>query len=178
MIKNLSRAIATAAAGVWLGGMVLMAIVAQTTFQVMRTTGVEHPNSIAGQVMATNFTRFDTVQMICAGVLVAWQTAHLALGGRSARDWLRLGLIIAAAGLLAYSIRVLTPQITHLQPVLQSANPDVAVKALFDKFHETAVLISKINLFLLLFIVIELAWPSKQTAATAPLRNDADAAKF
>lgn len=161
MIKNLSQAIATAAAGVWLGGMVLMAIVAQTTFEVMRTTGVESPNSIAGQVMAKNFSRFDTVQMICAGVLIAWQIAHMALGGRHGRDWLRLGLIIVAAGLLTYSVNVLTPQITGLQPSLHTADPDAAMNAAFDKFHETAVLIAKINLFLLLFIVVEMAWPSK-----------------
>ena len=61
MIMKLFQAIATTAGGVWLGGMVLMAIVASTTFGVMRTTGVEHPDSIAGQVMAKNFARFDTV---------------------------------------------------------------------------------------------------------------------
>ena len=178
MIMKLFQAIATTAGGVWLGGMVLMAIVASTTFGVMRTTGVEHPDSIAGQVMAKNFARFDTVQMTCAGVLVAWQIVHMAFGGRHGRDWLRLGLIVAAAGLLAYSVRVLTPQITDLQPALQSADPDVAMKAAFDKFHSTAVRISKINLILLLVIVVEMALPRKPEAAAHTLPGDHDAARL
>jgi len=155
---NALRALATTAAGVWLGGMILIAIVAATTFSEMRQTGVEHPNAVAGQVMAKNFSRFDKLQMVCAAVLLVWQTAQLVVGRRRLGDWLRTAMILSAVGLLIYSAWVLTPRILDLQTAVASANPDAAVKAVFDEFHRTAVRVSKINLLLLAAIVLSLAW--------------------
>ncbi|MCG8408570.1 MAG: DUF4149 domain-containing protein [Phycisphaerales bacterium] len=159
---QLLRAIATSAAGVWLGGMILIAIVAQTTFSVMRQTGVDQPNTVAGQIMAVNFTRFDKVQMICAAVLVLSQTVLIIAGERKTTDWLRLVLILLATGMLLYSVTVLTPKITNLQSAVGTPDPEAAVKAVFDDFHDTAVRISKVNLVLVTLTLFSLAWPSKR----------------
>ena len=158
-LKSL-RALATTAAGVWLGGMILIAIVAQTTFGTMRNTGVDQPNSVAGQVMARNFSRFDTVQSICAGVLVCYQALALIVGERSRQAWLRLGLILAASGLLLYGVLVLTPKIQNFQSAVVGPNAENAAKAIFDAFHASAVRVSKINLALVFLIALSLAWPS------------------
>lgn len=167
MMMGILRMVATAAAGVWLGGMILIAIVAQTTFTVMRTTGVEHPNSIAGQVMARNFSKFDKVQLICAGILIVWQVLRLVMGRRTIADCLRMALILLATGLLVYSASVLTPKITGLQSAVAGPDPEAAVKAIFDDFHETAVRISKINLILVAGIIFSLAWNPRNGRTSA-----------
>lgn len=170
MLTSILRAIAIAAAGVWLGGMILIAIVAQTTFQTMRTTGVEHPDAVAGQIMAKNFTRFDKVQMACASVLFGSQLLQLAAGRRTWMDWFRFGLTLAAACVLAYSGAVLTPKIAGLQSAVAGADADAAVRAVFDDFHESAVRLSKINLCLVAVLLGTLAYvppPKKLIGADA-----------
>jgi len=159
MLVSLLRAIGAVAAGVWLGGIIVIAIVAQTTFRVMPTTGVAQPNAVAGQVMARTFGRFDVVQMICCGLLLATQIAFVCLVGGMARDWLRLAILLGAAGLLAYNVFVLTPKITNLQPLLQASDPEAAIKTVFAGFHDTAVRNSKILLVMVLALAVELASP-------------------
>ena len=158
MFMSFLRVLATTSAGVWLGGMVLIAIVAQTTFSQMREVGVERPNSIAGRIMAVNFSRFDMMQIACAGVLVVWQAARLLSGGRGVGDWLRTGAILSAVGFLAYSTQVLTPQILALQGAGAGPDSEAEARAVFDEFHRSAVRVSKANLVLVTGIVFSLAW--------------------
>ncbi|MBI5764980.1 MAG: DUF4149 domain-containing protein [Planctomycetes bacterium] len=153
------RTLASAAAGVWLGGMIVIAIVASTTFGVLRTTDVSHPNTIAGKVMAKNFERFDRVQLACGGILGTWQAVALLAGQRSKRDIGRTVLIAAAVTLMLVSVLYMTPKIVALQPTLSSAESDAAVKAAFDEFHQTAVRLSQASLLFVLAIVLEMAWP-------------------
>lgn len=161
MFMNLLRALAQTAAGVWLGGIIVIAIVAQTTFGVMRTTDIEKPDAIAGQVMARNFGRFDVVQICCALTLLTWQLASLATQNRGPRNWLRFGLIVIAAGLLTYNVAVLTPKIIDMQPLLAQPDVETAVHAAFQDFHNSAVRVSQAMLFIVLFITIEMAWPGR-----------------
>lgn len=156
---NAFRALAHTAAGIWLGGILVIAIVAQTTFGVMRTTGVEKPDMIAGQVMARNFGRFDVVQICCAATLLMWQTVSLAFRRRGPREWLRLSLIAAAAGLLAYQVTVLTPKIVNLQPLLAQADAEEAVRAVFRDFHQTAVRLSQALFVIVAAVMIEMSFP-------------------
>jgi hypothetical protein len=156
---NAFRALAHTAAGIWLGGIIAIAIVAQTTFGVIRTTGVEKPDMIAGQVMARNFGRLDVVQICCAATLLMWQTVSLAFRRRGARDWLRLSLICAAAGLLAYQVAVLTPKIVNLQPLLAQENAEEAVRSVFQDFHRSAVRVSQTLLVIVAAVMIEMALP-------------------
>lgn len=167
MLMNLFRALAHTAAGVWLGGIIVIAIVAQTTFSVMRTTNVDKPNAIAGEVMARNFSRFDIVQICCAATLLAWQVVSLAAQNRGPRDWMRFTLIAVAGGLLAYNVAVLTPKIIEIQPLLARADSEEAIHAAFHDFHHTAVRVSQAMLFVILYITIEMAWPIR-TVFTRP----------
>ncbi len=155
-MMTLVRSIQTMAAGVWLGGMVLIAIVAATTFGEMRKTGVERPNAIAGRVMAVNFQRFDKVQSACAGMLIVGQCIVMAMGRRGGREWFHAGLIVACTGLLAYSMSVISPQILEMQSAVGSPDADAAVKAIFDKIHGTSVRVSQINLFVIAVLAISL----------------------
>ncbi len=159
------RTLATAAGGVWLGGMVVIAVVASTTFGVMRTTDVPHPNTIAGKVMAKNFERFDRVQLVCGGVLGVWQLAALLTGQRHKRDIVRATLIAVAIALMLVSVLHMTPKIVALQPTLITGESDAAVKAAFDDFHQTAVRLSQASLLVVLTIVLEMAWPQGKKAS-------------
>lgn len=161
---RLFRTLATMAAGVWLGAMVLIAVVAQTTFSTMRITDVTNPNAIAGRIMAKNFSRFDVLQMTCAAIIVLWQVIQLLVGPRQRRDWVRSMMIVVACGLLTYSVAVLTPTITDMQT--QVAQNDVEVKAVFDRFHQKAVRVSKINLIMVALIAGTLAWPGLRNERT------------
>lgn len=158
------RTFATAAAGVWLGGMVVIAIVASTTFGVMKTADVSHPNTIAGKVMAKNFERFDRVQLVCGGILGVWQLAELLAGKRCKRDIVRAVLIAVAIALMLVSVLHMTPKIAALQPTLIIGETDTAVKAAFDDFHKTAVRLSQASLLVVLTIVVEMAWPPGKKA--------------
>lgn len=155
------RAIAHTAAGIWLGAIVMMAIVAPTTFSTMRTIGVEQPNTIAGKVMAKNFSRFDKVQMACGGVLVAWQLASLAQGRRNSRDLARTLILALAVALMLYSAMVMTPQIANMQADITAPDAEAAVKAAFDSFHTTAVRIAQIVMVLVLALNLEMSLPTR-----------------
>lgn len=151
------QATACAAAGAWLGGMILMAIVAQTTFSVMRTTGVSQPNAIAGRVMATNFKRFDKVQIVCAVPVAAWAGTRLMSRSRQRRDWVRAGLAAAAGAILAYNAGVMTPRIESMQGDVAGADADARIKSAFDSYHSTAVRLAQANLLIVLALTLEIA---------------------
>lgn len=165
LAKGIMRSLATTAAGAWLGGMILVAIVAQTTFSEMRATGVEQPNAIAGRVMAKNFVRFDALQWVLAGTLVVAQIGRIALGERAGVEWLRLILGFGATGVLAYSALYLTPQIVNMQAAAAGPDPDAAVKAVFDSFHHTSVGLAKVNLVVVLMLVLSLSWNIRRAPA-------------
>lgn len=157
MFMTIVRAIAQTAAGIWLGAIVMMAIVAPTTFSVMRTVEVDRPNTIAGKVMAKNFSRFDKVQIACASVIAIWQIASLLMGRRTTRDKVRTGVILGAAGLMLYSATVMTPKIANMQADISAPDAEAAVKAAFDAFHATAVRVAQAVMVLVLILNIEMA---------------------
>ncbi len=151
------QATACTAAGAWLGGMIVIAIVAQTTFGVMRTTDVSQPNAIAGRVMATNFKRFDKVQIVCAVPVAAWAIARVMSRSRRRRDWVRAGLVAAACTILAYNAGVMTPRIESMQSDVADADTDAKIKAAFDSYHATAVRLAQANLMIVLALTLEIS---------------------
>ena len=169
-MSKLFHALGALAAGVWLGAMVLIAVVAQTTFETMRTLGVAGPDVLSGKIMAANFSRYDKVQGICAGVLIVTQLLTPIMRLRfSMRDRLRLSAIFAACVLFGYGAFVLTPQLTELQGPIDPSGAEDGIRDVFDQFHKSAVMLSKLNLALLALIVLEMAWPQSETRRTPPL---------
>ena len=148
----------TIAAGVWLGGMILIAMVAMNTFRVMRSLDVASPDAFAGRIMAENFASFDKVQLICAAVLLAGLGLTALIVRWRAATVVRLCLAIAATGVLVYSVQFLTPRITALQADVAAAQSDSEVRRIFEEFHASAVTLSRINLALLSVLLVSLAW--------------------
>ena len=164
MFMRWFRALATLSVGAWLGGMILIAIAAQTTFEVMRTLGVATPDAFAGRIMAVEFVRFDKMQFICAALLVAYQIAQTIIGPRTGRDIFRFVLIVLACGFLCYSAFVVTPKILGMQDEV-AGTTDEALRATFDAIHETSVLMAKLTMLVVLLIGFELALPRRKPAA-------------
>lgn len=168
-MNRLMHTLSTLAAGVWLGGMVLLGpIVAKHTFRMMRTFDVAYPDAMAGKVMAASFVQFDKVQLICAGLLLLSLGIVAVSARRKFAPVTRLCIAIVATGFLAYSVQFLTPKITSMQDEVATAETESKVRATFDEFHESAVLISKINLFLLAVLILSLGWtgPPRTTEST------------
>ena len=169
-MSKLLHALGTLAAGAWLGAIILIAIVAQTTFATTRALGVAHPDALAGRIMAKNFARHDIFQGVCAAVLVGTQILAPLIRWRfTVRDRLRLCAILGAGVLYLYSAFVLTPRITQMQGSFDASASDAPIKAMFDDFHKSAVLLAKINLALLTLITLEMAWPRRDESGDGPL---------
>ncbi|MCB9858229.1 MAG: DUF4149 domain-containing protein [Phycisphaerales bacterium] len=158
-MNRLFHMLCTLAAGVWLGGMVMIGpFVAKNTFQVMPKIVAEHPNAAAGKIMAKNFSDFDMVQLICAGVLIVG-LGILAVGARRKfGPIMRLLMTLVASGTLIYSVQFLTPKITSMQDVVATAENESDIKRTFDEFHESAVMIAKVNLALIAVVLLSLGW--------------------
>ena len=171
MLIKAMRALAMTAAGAWLGGLTLIAVVAQSTFVTMRTTGVARPDAISGQVMAPTFVRFEWMQGIFAGTILLWASSRLFSASRTRRDLVRMGMIVAAAGLLGYASQVLTPKIVQLQPLLRSQTPEGEIKKQFDEFHSASVQSSMILIVLVLALCLEMAWPRCEVNAIGLRQN-------
>lgn len=149
----------TLAAGVWLGGMVLIGpFVAKNTFQIMPTIVAEHPSAAAGRIMAKNFSDFDTIQLVCAGVLIVGLGVLAVTARRKFGPVTRLLMALVASGTLIYSVQFLTPKITSMQDVVATAENESDIKKTFDDFHESAVTIAKINLTLVAIVLLSLGW--------------------
>lgn len=167
-MNRLMHILATLAAGVWLGGMILVAIAAQSTFVVLNAEDhIAQPNAVAGRVMAPTFSKFDKVQLICAAVLLFGTGVSAVLARRKLGPVLRLIAVGVATGFLIYSVQFLSPQILDMQSDIAGAKTDSEIRAAFDQFHDSAVMISKINLALVSFTLIGLAWsgPLRDTVA-------------
>ncbi len=146
------------AAGIWLGGMIVIALVAMNTFRTMRTIYVANPDAAAGQIMAGNFEYFDTVQLACAAVLVIGTGISALVSRRKFGPLTRLILSLIATGALIYSVQFITPKIEAMQHTVATADAESQVKQTFDEIHESAVMISKLNLALIGLVAFSLGW--------------------
>ncbi len=168
-MTRLLHTLAVLAAGVWLGGMILVAIAAQSTFSVLNAEEkLAQPNAIAGRVMAPTFSKFDKVQLSCAVVLLIGTGCVTVLARRKGGPMLRFLMVGVATGFLVYSVQFLSPQILAMQDDVAGANSDAEIRAAFDEFHESAVFVSKVNLALVSLTLIGLAWsgPLRDTIAS------------
>src|SRR5688572_8374697 len=71
---------------VWLGGMLLLgAIVAPTTFQVLQASAPEHGRALAGELFGVLLSRFHYVAYAAGAVLLLTLAAMAVLGPRPAQ---------------------------------------------------------------------------------------------
>jgi len=89
---------------VWLGGMLILgAIVAPTTFEVLQASAGEHGRELAGAVFGSMLARFHYVAYGAGALLLLTLTAMRVLGPRPARGGVRAAIIAVMLGVALYS---------------------------------------------------------------------------
>lgn len=151
--------LSTLAVAIWLGGMFFLGpFVAKNTFQIMPSIVSEHPRAAAGKIMAKNFTDFDKVQFVCAGVLLLSLGITALVADRKFGPITRLVLALVATMLLVYSAEFVTPKLLSMQDEVAQVEEGSAVQKKFDEIHESSVRVSGANLILLAILTLSIGW--------------------
>jgi hypothetical protein len=89
---------------VWLGGMVVLgAIVAPTTFQVLQASAPETGRALAGELFGVILARFHYRAYVAGGVLLITLAIMAILGPRPSGFAIRLAIIAVMLGVVVYS---------------------------------------------------------------------------
>ena len=136
---------------VWLGGMVVLgAVVAPATFQVLQTRAPDTGRALAGELFGTILTRFHYVAYACGGVLLLSLGALAILGPRPRAFAVRLGLITVMLLVALYSGVIVLSTVDAIQleagrlPSLLPAGDPLRVR--FDQLHELSTRLMLVNI--------------------------------
>jgi hypothetical protein len=135
---------------VWLGGMVVLgALVAPTTFQVLQAAAPDTGRALAGELFSVTLTRFHYLAYGAGAVLFITLALMAILGPRPAGFAIRLGIIVVMLGVAGYSgIRVLGEIAAVQQSVrtLPSTLPaDDPRRIRFDRLHQLSTRLMTFN---------------------------------
>ena len=148
---------------VWLGGMVVLgAIVAPATFQVLQASAPESGRALAGELFGTMLARFHYFAYACGGVLLISIGAMAVLGPRPRAFAVRLGLNTVMLLVSLYSGLVVLRSIDAIQleagrlPSLLPAGDPLRVR--FDSLHQLSTRLMMSNV---LGALILLYWEAR-----------------
>jgi len=136
---------------VWLGGMlVLGAVVAPTTFEVLQSADPESGRRLAGELFGTLIARFHYVAYGAGGVLLVSLAAMALLGPRPRGFAPRAAIIGVMLLVSAYSGLIVLREIDAIQQAvggLPSTLPaDDARRLRFDALHELSTRLMFVNI--------------------------------
>jgi uncharacterized membrane protein len=149
---------------VWLGGMLILgAIVAPTTFEVLQASAGEHGRELAGAVFGSMLARFHYVAYGAGALLLLTLTAMRVLGPRPAHGGVRAAIIAVMLGVALYSGFVVLRQIDAVQADaggLPSRLPaDDARRVRFDALH---ILSTRLMMFNIAGGLVLLYWETRE----------------
>lgn len=149
---------------VWLGGMLILgAIVAPTTFEVLQTSAGSHGRELAGAVFGAALARFHHIAYGAATLLLLTLGAMRVLGPRPANGGLRAIIVLVMLAVALYSGIVVLRQIDAVQtaagglPSLLPAGDERRVR--FDALH---VLSTRLMMFNIAGALILLYWEARE----------------
>jgi uncharacterized membrane protein len=136
---------------VWLGGMVVLgAIVAPATFQVLQATAPETGRALAGGVFGLILDRFHYVAYTAGALLFVTLAIMAILGPRPAGFAIRMAIISVMLGVALYSglivlteIDAIQREVGRLPSVLASTDPR---RLRFDHLHQLSTRLMTFNL--------------------------------
>ena len=136
---------------VWLGGMVVLgAIVAPTTFQVLQASEPADGRALAGELFGAIIARFHYVAYGAGLALLVSLAAMAVLGPRPRQFAVRTVIIMAMLGIAIYSGVVVLGQIDQIQlqvGTLPSRLPATDVRRIaFDGLHQLATRLMMVNM--------------------------------
>ena len=136
---------------VWLGGMVVLgALVAPTTFEVLQSREPLAGRMLAGDVFGTTIARFHYVQYAAGALLLVTLAAMRLLGPRPAAFAARSVLVAGMLAAALYSGLVVLDRIDALQQAtggLTSRLPPTDVRRVrFDDLHQLSTRLMLLNM--------------------------------
>ena len=136
---------------VWLGGMVVLgAIVAPATFQVLQSIEPTTGRTLAGEVFGVTIARFHVVSYTAGGMLLFTLAAMALLGPRPAAYAVRSAIVVCMLAVALYSGLVVLARIEAVQRDaggLPSRLPaGDARRVRFDELHLLATRLMELNM--------------------------------
>ena len=136
---------------VWLGGMVVLgALVAPTTFQVLQAAAPDTGRALAGELFGVLLARFHYVAYGAGAVLFLTLAAMAILGPRPAAFAIRLGIITVMLAVTVYSGVSVVREITGIQRAVgapPSSLPFTDPRRLrFDHLHQLSTRLMTFNI--------------------------------
>jgi uncharacterized membrane protein len=139
------------ALAVWLGGMILLgAIVAPATFQVLQAAMPDAGRALAGDVFGTMLARFHYVAYAAGALLIVTLFAMRLLGPRPHGVGVRVAIVTAMLASALYSGLVVSAQIDAVQQEsagLPSRLPETDARRIrFDELHQLSTRLMLLNI--------------------------------
>jgi uncharacterized membrane protein len=136
---------------VWLGGMVILgALVAPTTFQVLGSIEPSTGRALAGEVFGTIIARFHYVSYVAGGLLLVSLAAMALLGPRPVGYAVRSALIACMLAVALYSGLVVLNRIEAVQQAVGGLTSDLpaddARRIRFDQLHVLSERLMMLNM--------------------------------
>jgi uncharacterized membrane protein len=149
---------------VWLGGMVILgAVVAPTTFQVLQTAAPGNGRELAGAVFGATLARFHYVAYAAGALLLVTLAAMRVLGPRPAHVGVRAVIVALMLASVLYSGLVVLRQIDAVQAEaggLPSRLPiGDARRERFDSLH---TLSTRLMFFTIVGALVLLYWEARE----------------
>jgi uncharacterized membrane protein len=149
---------------VWLGGMLILgAIVAPTTFEVLQTNAGSQGRELAGAVFGAALARFHYIAYAAGGVLLVTLAAMRVLGPRPAQSGIRALIIAIMLGVALYSGFVVLQKIDAVQVAAgglpSRLAPDDDRRVEFDALH---VLSTRLMMFNIAGALVLLYWEARE----------------
>lgn len=149
---------------VWLGGMVILgAVVAPTTFQVLEASVPATGRELAGAVFGATLARFHYVAYAAGGLLLVTLAAMRVLGPRPAHVGVRAIIAAVMLAVALYSGMVVLHQIDKVQaeagglPSRLPAGDDRRIR--FDALH---LLSTRLMMFNMAAALVLLYWEARE----------------
>jgi len=150
---------------VWLGGMVLLgALVAPTTFEVLQASEPVAGRALAGDLFGAILSRFHYVAYAAGAILLVTLAVMAVLGPRPASYAIRSAIIVVMLGVAIYSGFVVLSRVDAIQrevgrlPSLLPAGD--ARRNEFDALH---LLSTRLMLFNMAGALVLLYWEARET---------------
>jgi len=150
---------------VWLGGMVVLgAVVAPTTFQVLQASEPVTGRALAGELFGATLARFHYVAY-AAGVCLLFSLAAMAvLGPRPAHFLVRSIIVTGMLAVALYSGFVVLDGIDRIQQEVGSLPSRLPVtdsrRLQFDALHQLSTRLMMLNIFAALVL---LYWEARES---------------
>jgi len=150
---------------VWLGGMVLLgALVAPATFQVLQAADPVEGRALAGQLFGTTLARFHPIAYVSGGVLFVALVAMRVLGPKPPAFAVRTLIVVGMLAVSAYSGQVVLRRVDVIQQqvgTLPSRLPANDPRRLeFDALHTLSTRLMMVNI---LAALVLLYWEARDT---------------